>query len=104
MMDSASVGRLRVIKAPGQPRNLNDQQAMMVSAALGAMEVFRQRALEFGRLAAWFRFALMGMAGTKYLPSAYYKIRTLPFQSEAMQAQVPAARGITAPGRIDDEV
>ena len=32
-------------------------------AALGAMEVFRQRAVEFGYLAAGFRFALMSLAG-----------------------------------------
>ena len=32
-------------------------------AALGAMESFRQRALEFGYLAAGFRFALMTLAG-----------------------------------------
>ena len=32
-------------------------------AALGAMETFRQRALEFGVLSAWFRLALMSLAG-----------------------------------------
>ncbi len=32
-------------------------------AALGAMQTFRQRALEFGYLAAGFRFALMSLAG-----------------------------------------
>lgn len=32
-------------------------------AALGAMQTFRQRALEFGFLAAGFRFALMSLAG-----------------------------------------
>ncbi|MGC1502562.1 MAG: ABC transporter ATP-binding protein [Sulfitobacter sp.] len=32
-------------------------------AALGAMQAFRQRALEFGYLAAGFRFALMSLAG-----------------------------------------
>ena len=32
-------------------------------AALGAMQTFRQRALEFGYLAAWFRLSLMSLAG-----------------------------------------
>jgi hypothetical protein len=36
MMDSATIGRLRVVRAPDQPRNLNDLEAMQVSAALGA--------------------------------------------------------------------
>lgn len=35
-------------------------------AALSAMEVFRSSALDFGRLSAWFRFALMTLAG--FLP------------------------------------
>ena len=33
-------------------------------AALGAMETFRKRALDFGYTAAWFRFSLMTLAGT----------------------------------------
>ncbi len=33
-------------------------------AALGAMETFRRRALDFGYTAAWFRFSLMTLAGT----------------------------------------
>ncbi len=32
-------------------------------AALGAMEVFRARAIDFGVIAAWFRLALMALAG-----------------------------------------
>jgi hypothetical protein len=40
---------------------------------------------------------LMGMLGTKYLPSAYYKLRMIPFTSDAMQAAVPAAQGVDAP-------
>ncbi len=32
-------------------------------AALGAMEVFRERAIDFGVVSAWFRFALMTLAG-----------------------------------------
>jgi hypothetical protein len=41
---------------------------------------------------------LMAMAGTKYLPSVYYKVRAIPFVGEALQAVVPAARGVRAPG------
>ncbi|MBX7224103.1 MAG: DUF4255 domain-containing protein [Blastocatellia bacterium] len=41
---------------------------------------------------------LMGMIGSKYLPSVYYKVRMIPFQSAAMQGQVSPARGLTAPG------
>ena len=40
---------------------------------------------------------LMGMLGTKYLPSAYYKLRLTPFTSDTMQAAVPAAQGVDAP-------
>lgn len=40
---------------------------------------------------------LMGLVGVKYLPSVYYKVRLLPFDSEAMQAQVPAAQGLQTP-------
>ncbi len=40
---------------------------------------------------------LMGMLGTKYLPSAYYKLRMIPFGSDAMQAAVPAAQGVDTP-------
>lgn len=40
---------------------------------------------------------LMGMLGTKYLPSVYYKLRMIPFSSDAMQAAVPAAQGMDAP-------
>lgn len=40
---------------------------------------------------------LMGMLGVKYLPSAYYKLRMIPFASDAMQAEVPAARGAGTP-------
>jgi hypothetical protein len=36
LMDSATIGRLRVVRAPRQPRNLNDLEAMQVSALLGA--------------------------------------------------------------------
>lgn len=43
---------------------------------------------------------LMGMLGVKYLPCVYYKVRLLPFQTNAMQAEVPAAKGVTTPGEI----
>jgi hypothetical protein len=36
---------------------------------------------------------VMGMLGTKYLPSAFYKLRMLPFASPAMQARAYPARG-----------
>jgi Pvc16 N-terminal domain len=40
---------------------------------------------------------LMGMLGTKYLPSVYYKLRMIPFASDAIVAAVPAARGTDTP-------
>jgi hypothetical protein len=46
---------------------------------------------------------LMGLAGTKYLPSAFYKVRMIPFSSEAMQGEVPAARGVQAPGQVEND-
>ena len=36
LLDSATIGRLRVVRAPDQPRNLDDLGAMQVSAILGA--------------------------------------------------------------------
>jgi hypothetical protein len=45
---------------------------------------------------------LMGVLGTKYLPSVYYKLRMLPFASDAMQAEVPAARGVDTPQAPSD--
>jgi hypothetical protein len=40
---------------------------------------------------------LMGLAGVKYLPSVYYKVRMLPFRTDAIQEQVPAAQGHQVP-------
>ena len=40
---------------------------------------------------------LMGLAGTKYLPSVYYKLRTFPFQSGAIHQQDRAVRGLRIP-------
>jgi hypothetical protein len=45
---------------------------------------------------------LISMTGTKYLPSVYYKVRLLPFQSGAMQAEVPAAKGVEAPSEVEN--
>lgn len=45
---------------------------------------------------------LLGLTGAKYLPSVYYKVRMIPFVSDAMQAEVPAAQGVQAPGEIQD--
>ena len=45
---------------------------------------------------------LMGMVGTKYLPSVFYKVRMIPFVSDAIQGEVPAVQGVEAPGSIDD--
>jgi hypothetical protein len=36
---------------------------------------------------------VMGMLGTNYLPSAFYKLRMIPFASSAMQARTYPARG-----------
>jgi hypothetical protein len=44
---------------------------------------------------------LMGLTGTKYLPSAYYKVRMIPFSGPAIQGVVPAAQGVQSPGEID---
>ena len=41
---------------------------------------------------------LMGMLGVKYLPSALYKLRTLPFMSDAVVSLVPMARKSRSPG------
>jgi hypothetical protein len=46
---------------------------------------------------------LIGMTGTKYLPSVYYRVRMIPFQSGAMQAEVPVAKGVEAPGGLEEE-
>lgn len=37
---------------------------------------------------------LMGMMGIKYLPSVLYRIRMLPFRSDAVSGVVPPARGL----------
>jgi hypothetical protein len=44
---------------------------------------------------------LMGMVGTKYLPSVLYRVRLIPFVS-AIQGEVPAVQRVQAPGGVDD--
>ncbi len=46
---------------------------------------------------------LMSLAGAKYLPSVFYKVRMLEFQSGAMQAEVPAAQGVQTPSEPEDD-
>lgn len=46
---------------------------------------------------------VIGLTGTKYLPSAYYKVRMIPFQSGAMQAETPAVQGVETPGEVADD-
>jgi hypothetical protein len=45
---------------------------------------------------------LMGIAGVKYLPSAYYKVRMIPFIGGAVQRQEPGVAGIQTPGDSTD--
>jgi hypothetical protein len=40
---------------------------------------------------------VMSMIGAKYLPMVCYKLRMIPFTSEAIQATVPAARAVGGP-------
>jgi hypothetical protein len=44
---------------------------------------------------------LMGLAGVKYLPSVYYKVRLLPFADDALLATVPGVSGLRTPGEPD---
>lgn len=41
---------------------------------------------------------LVGLAGVKYLPSVFYKVRLLPFNGGATQAQLPAVQGVQTAG------
>jgi len=45
---------------------------------------------------------ILGITGTKYLPSVYYRARTLPFNSDAIQRTVPPAKGYKTPGQPRD--
>lgn len=40
---------------------------------------------------------LMSLLGTKYLPSVLYKVRLIPFAGDAIQSEVPTARGGQTP-------
>ncbi|MCP4547333.1 MAG: DUF4255 domain-containing protein, partial [bacterium] len=40
---------------------------------------------------------LMGLAGTKYLPSVYYKVRMIPFRSDAIERRVSPVRDVETP-------
>lgn len=44
---------------------------------------------------------LMGMAGVKYLPSVFYKVRLLPFQGRATRALAPAVQGLQSPESLE---
>lgn len=46
---------------------------------------------------------LMGLTGSKYLPSVYYKVRMIPFQAGAIQQQRRGVRGIQPPGEERDD-
>jgi len=41
---------------------------------------------------------LLGLAGVKYLPTVYYKVRMLPFAAQSMKAETPAVRGTESAG------
>lgn len=59
-------------------------------------------AFEFANLDPMGLNYLMGLAGVKYLPSVYYKVRMLPFQSDTIQAQVSPAHGYRTPEEPTD--
>ncbi|WP_444997444.1 DUF4255 domain-containing protein [Aliikangiella sp. IMCC44359] len=42
---------------------------------------------------------LLGLAGTKYLPSVLYKVRMIPFISDEMQGQTPEVQGLQDPAQ-----
>lgn len=46
---------------------------------------------------------VMGNAGVKYLPSAFYKVRLLPFQAGAVWRQEPAVQGLQNPGQPSEQ-
>jgi hypothetical protein len=54
--------------------------------------------LDFENLSAVDVNYVMAMLGTRYLPSAFYKLRMLPFASAAMQARAyPVGAAATVP-------
>jgi hypothetical protein len=46
---------------------------------------------------------LIGLTGAKYLPAVYYKVRMIPFFSDAMQSQAPAVQGLQNPQDVADQ-
>jgi hypothetical protein len=44
---------------------------------------------------------LMGMMGVKYLPAVLYRVRMIPFRSDAVTGVVPAARSLKPSGAPD---
>lgn len=45
---------------------------------------------------------VVGLTGAKYLPSVYYKVRLLPFQTGAMKGREAPVRGLRTPGGPGD--
>jgi hypothetical protein len=68
----------------------------------GLPEPIDKLAFEFTNLDAVGLNYVMGLAGVKYLPSAYYKVRMFPFRSDTIQQQVTAAKGYMVPAAPDD--
>ncbi len=60
-------------------------------------------AFEFTNLDSTGLNYLMGLAGVRYLPSVYYKVRMFPFRSDTLQQQVSAAQGYAVPAQTGDE-
>jgi hypothetical protein len=46
---------------------------------------------------------LLGLTGSKYLPSVYYKVRMIPFQAGAIGAQVQGVQRLQAPGGLEEQ-
>jgi len=68
----------------------------------GLPEPIDKLAVEFSNLDAVGLNYVMGLAGVKYLPSVYYKVRMFPFRSETIQQQVTAASGYKLPAAPED--
>jgi hypothetical protein len=59
---------------------------------------FGKLSMEFESLSPVDVNYVMGMLGTRYLPSAFYKLRMIPFVSNVMQARTYPVRGGAPPG------
>src|SRR3569833_1962624 len=68
----------------------------------GLPEPIDKLAVEFSNLDAVGLNYVMGLAGVKYLPSVYYKVRMFPFRSETIQQQVTAATGYKLPAAPEE--